>query len=125
MERNRRALFQGTVTSTKMDKTIVVTVSTKRNDPLYQKRVGYSSKLYVHDENNEAKLGDVVTVMGCRPLSKTKRFRLVSIDKKAVDIVKAEEAEKALEAEEGVKEAVGTADEAKEEAAPETPEEKQ
>ncbi len=109
MERNRRSLFQGVVTSTKMDKTIVVTVSTKRNDPLYQKRVGYSSKLYAHDEHNEAKVGDTVTVMACRPLSRTKRFRLVSIDKKAVDLVKAEEAEKALETAEGIEEAVGEA----------------
>lgn len=101
MERNRRTTFQGTVTSVKMDKTIVVTVSTKRNDPLYQKRVGYSSKLYAHDEHNEAQLGDTVTVMGCRPLSKTKRFRLVSIDKKAVTDIKAEDAEKALETAEG------------------------
>ncbi len=101
MERNRRSTFQGVVTSTKMDKTIVVTVSTKRNDPLYQKRVGYSSKFYAHDEHNEAKVGDTVTIMACRPLSKTKRFRLVSIDKKAISIVSSSEAEKALEAAEG------------------------
>lgn len=108
MERNRRSTFQGVVTSTKMDKTIVVTVSTKRNDPLYQKRVGYSSKFYAHDEHNEASLGDTVTIMACRPLSKTKRFRLISIDKKAVAIVSSSEAEKALEEAEGSAEAIAT-----------------
>jgi small subunit ribosomal protein S17 len=86
MERNNRTTFQGVVTSIKMNKTIAVTVSTKRNDPLYAKRVGYSKKYYAHDEKNEAKVGDVVTIMACRPISKTKRFRLVSIDKHAVDL---------------------------------------
>ena len=83
MERNIRNKFQGVVTSIKMDKTITVTVSTKQNDPLYQKRVGYSKKYHAHDEKNEAKVGDVVTIMSCRPISKTKNFILVSIDKKA------------------------------------------
>ncbi len=83
MERNIRNKFQGVVTSIKMDKTITVTVSTKQNDPLYQKRVGYSKKYHAHDEKNEAKVGDVVTIMSCRPISKTKKFILVSIDKKA------------------------------------------
>lgn len=83
MERNIRNKFQGVVTSIKMDKTITVTVSTKQNDPLYQKRVGYSKKYHAHDEKNEAKVGDVVTIMSCRPISKTKTFILVSIDKKA------------------------------------------
>lgn len=114
MERNRRSVFQGVVTSTKMDKTIVVTVSTKRNDPIYQKRVGYSSKFYAHDEHNEASVGDTVTIMACRPLSKLKRFRLVSIDKKAVSVLTSAEAEKALE------EAEGSIEEIK---APETTEE--
>jgi ribosomal protein S17 len=53
-----------------MNKTIAVTVSTKRNDPLYAKRVGYSKKYYAHDEKNEAKVGDVVTIMACRPISR-------------------------------------------------------
>lgn len=83
MERNHRNTLQGVVTGAKNDKTIAVTVSTKRNDPLYAKRVGYSKKYYAHDEKNEAKVGDVVTIMACRPISKTKRFRLISIDKKA------------------------------------------
>jgi small subunit ribosomal protein S17 len=101
MERNSRTSFQGVVTSIKMNKTIAVTVSTKRNDPLYEKRVGYSKKYYAHDEKNEAKVGDTVTIMACRPISKTKRFRLVSIDKRAVICQKAEDIETALESKEG------------------------
>ena len=69
MERNNRISVQGTVTSVKMNKTIVVTVSTERNHPLYGKRVGYRKKFYAHDENNEAQLGDVVTIMATRPIS--------------------------------------------------------
>ena len=84
------------------DKTITVTVSTKRNDPLYKKRVGYSKKYYAHDENNIAKVGDTVTIMACRPMSKTKRFRLVSIDSKALETVSAILAEEALEKKEGI-----------------------
>lgn len=102
MERNTRTTFQGVVTSVKNDKTICVTVSTKRNAPLYQKRVGYSKKYYAHDERNEAALGDTVTIMASRPFSKTKRFRLVSIDKKAVAVSSAEAVEEALEAQEGI-----------------------
>lgn len=98
MERNRRTSLQGVVTSTKMNKTIVVEVETHKRHPKYAKRVKYSSKYYAHDERNEASVGDVVTIMGCRPLSATKRFRLVSIDQKAVATVKAVlEAEKAME----------------------------
>ena len=81
MERNRRTSLQGVVVSTKMNKTIVVEVETHKRHPKYAKRIKYSNKYYAHDEKNEAKVGDVVTIMGCRPLSATKRFRLVSIDK--------------------------------------------
>jgi len=102
MERNIRSTFQGVVTSIKMDKTIAVTVSTKRNDPLYAKRVGYSKKYYAHDEKNEANVGDLVTIMSCRPISKIKRFILVSIDKKAVDLLSGAAVEAALEDKEGI-----------------------
>ena len=104
MERNHRITIQGVVTSVKMAKTIVVTVSTKRNDPLYVKRVGYSNKYYAHDENNLAKLGDTVTIMACRPMSKLKRFRLVSVDKAALVEESAAAVEEALEVKEGVTE---------------------
>jgi small subunit ribosomal protein S17 len=109
MERNRRTSLQGVVVSDKMNKTIVVEVETHKRHPKYAKRVKYSSKYYVHDEKNEAKVGDVVTIMGCRPLSATKRFRLVSIDKVHQESIKEVlEAEKALEeqAEAEVKEEV-------------------
>ena len=106
MERNHRATVQGVVTSIKMNKTIVVTVSTERNDPVYNKRVGYSKQFAAHDENNAAKIGDVVTIMACRPLSKTKHFRLVSIDQHAVTAETIEEAEAKLEAQEGSAEEV-------------------
>ncbi len=89
----RRAI-QGVVVSDKNAKTIVVLVETHKRHPKYGKRVKYSKKYYAHDENNEAKVGDTVTIMETRPLSATKRFRLVSIDKKAVEdvVVKEEEA---------------------------------
>ena len=98
MERNRRTSLQGVVVSDKMDKTIVVEVETHKRHPKYAKRIKYSNKYYAHDEKNEAKVGDVVTIMACRPLSALKRFRLVSIDKKHLESVKAvQEAEKAME----------------------------
>lgn len=100
MERNHRISIQGIVTSVKMSKTIVVTVSTKQNDPLYVKRVGYSKKYYAHDEKGEAGLGDLVTIMACRPMSKLKRFRLVRVDKKALNEEAVEAVEEALEAKE-------------------------
>lgn len=93
MERNRRTSLQGVVVSNKMNKTIVVEVETHKKHPKYLKRVKYSNKYYAHDENNIANVGDTVTIMGCRPLSATKRFRLVSVDKKAVEPIKVAEAE--------------------------------
>ena len=97
----RRAI-QGVVDSDKNDKTIVVLVETHKRHSKYGKRVKYGKKYYAHDENNEAKAGDTVTIMECRKLSATKRWRLVSIDKKAEMSVKEAEAElkeEALEAE--------------------------
>ena len=73
----------GIVTSDKMDKTIVVTIKTKKKHPLYGKTVNQSSKLKAHDENNECGVGDKVKVMETRPLSKDKRWRLVEIIEKA------------------------------------------
>ena len=93
MERNTRMSIQGVVTSNKNDKTIVVLVETHKKHAKYGKRVKYGKKYYAHDENNEAKVGDLVTIMGCRKLSATKRFRLVSIDKKAEMTIKEAEAE--------------------------------
>ncbi|GFH41148.1 30S ribosomal protein S17 [Pseudolactococcus insecticola] len=86
MERNQRKVYQGRVVSDKMDKTITVVIETKRNHPVYGKRINYSKKLKAHDENNTAKTGDIVRVMETRPLSKDKRFRLVEIVEEAVII---------------------------------------
>ena len=88
----RRAI-QGVVVSDKNDKTIVVLVETHRKHAKYGKRVKYGKKFYAHDEIHEAKVGDTVTIMETRKLSATKRFRLVSIDKKAVLSIKEAEAE--------------------------------
>ena len=82
MERNARKVYRGTVVSDKMDKTITV-METKKTHPLYGKRVKYSKKFKAHDENNEARIGDKVVIMETRPLSATKRFRLVEIVEKA------------------------------------------
>ena len=96
-ERNIRRSIQGVVVSNKNDKTIGVLVETHKKHSKYGKRVKYRKKYYAHDENNEAKVGDTVTIMGTRKLSATKRFRLVSIDKTAELSVK--EAEKELKEE--------------------------
>ncbi|GEP24306.1 MAG: 30S ribosomal protein S17 [Lentilactobacillus diolivorans] len=85
-ERNQRKVYQGRVVSDKGDKTITVLVSTIKTHPRYGKRVRYSKKFTAHDENNEAKVGDTVRIMETRPLSKTKRFRLIEIVEKAVII---------------------------------------
>lgn len=85
-ERNRRKVYTGRVVSDKMDKTITVLVETKKRHPLYGKRVKYSKKYKAHDEHNEAKVGDIVRIMETRPLSATKRFRLVEVVEKAVII---------------------------------------
>ncbi|WP_024563682.1 30S ribosomal protein S17 [Candidatus Phytoplasma tritici] len=79
MQRNFRKTFVGKVVSDKMDKTITVIVDIYKKDPLYGKRVKQSKKFHVHDENQEAKPGDLVNFMETRPLSKTKRFRLFKI----------------------------------------------
>ena len=75
--------FVGLVTSDKMDKTIVVTVSTKRMDTLYKKYVTCTKKYKAHDENNDAHIGDTVRIVECRPLSKDKCWRLASIIERA------------------------------------------
>ena len=83
MERNLRKTRVGKVVSNKMDKTIVVVVENHVKHPLYGKIVKKTYKLKAHDENNECGIGDTVKVMETRPLSKDKRWRLVSIVEKA------------------------------------------
>ena len=85
-ERNNRKVYTGRVVSDKMDKTITVLVETYKFHSLYGKRVKYSKKLKTHDENNQAKTGDVVRIMETRPLSATKRFRLVEVIEEAMVI---------------------------------------
>ncbi|GLG02605.1 SSU ribosomal protein S17P [Alicyclobacillus sacchari] len=86
MERNERKERVGKVVSDKMDKTIVVAVEENVKHRLYNKTVRRTKKFKAHDENNEAKIGDVVRIMETRPLSKDKRWRLVEIVEKAVII---------------------------------------
>ena len=74
----------GKVVSDVNDKTITVLVETYKNHPKYKKRVKYSKKYAVHDEKNEAKLGDTVRIRQTKPISKSKQFELVSIVEKAV-----------------------------------------
>ncbi len=83
MEREVREIT-GKVVSASCDKTITVSIETYRKHPLYKKRVKYTKKYTAHDENNTAKVGDIVKIAATRPLSKTKRFRLVSVVEEAV-----------------------------------------
>jgi len=86
MTENTRAFRKtmiGQVVSDKMDKTIVVAVKDSYQHPLYKKTMKRTYKLKAHDENNECGIGDTVEVMETRPLSKDKRWRLVSIIEKA------------------------------------------
>jgi small subunit ribosomal protein S17 len=82
-ERNLRKTRVGTVVSNKMDKTIVVAIKDNVQHPLYKKIIKKTVKLKAHDEKNECGIGDRVKVMETRPLSKDKRWRLVSILEKA------------------------------------------
>jgi small subunit ribosomal protein S17 len=85
-ERNERRVQIGRVVSDKMDKTIVVAVETYKKHDLYHKRIKYTKKYKAHDEQNEAKIGDVVKIMETRPISKDKNWRLVEVVEKAVII---------------------------------------
>lgn len=76
---NRKRLIVGVVTSDKMDKTIVVQTQFKFRHPVFLKVVIKRSKFKAHDEKNEAKIGDTVTIRECRPLSREKRWSLVKI----------------------------------------------
>lgn len=82
-ERNERKTRVGLVASNKMDKTISVTIERRLQHPIYGKYVKKSKKLIAHDENNECQIGDLVRIMETRPMSRRKRWRLVSILEKA------------------------------------------
>ena len=81
--RNLRKTRQGVVISNKMDKTIVIAAKFKEKHPIYGKFVQKTKKYHAHDEKNECNIGDTVLIMETRPLSKTKRWRLVQIVEKA------------------------------------------
>ncbi|MBO9482024.1 MULTISPECIES: 30S ribosomal protein S17 [Gammaproteobacteria] len=78
--------LSGKVVSDKMDKTITVLIERRVKHPLLGKIVKRSTKLHAHDENNDCRMGDVVTIKETRPLSKSKTFTLVSIDERATQI---------------------------------------
>ncbi|MEI7471772.1 MAG: 30S ribosomal protein S17 [Chitinophagaceae bacterium] len=82
LDRNLRKTKLGVVLSNKMDKTITVNVERKVKHPLYGKFVKKSTKFHAHDEKNECSIGDTVRIMESRPLSKTKRWRLVEVVEK-------------------------------------------
>ncbi len=82
-ERNMRKTRTGIVVSDKMDKTVVIAIKDNVRHPLYGKIIKRTSKIHAHDENNICGIGDKVTVMETRPLSKTKRWRVVEIVEKA------------------------------------------
>jgi small subunit ribosomal protein S17 len=82
-QRGRRKVRVGVVVSDGMDKTVLVRIDRTMRHPLYKKTVARSSKLAAHDENNDAHVGDTVRVMETRPLSKTKRWRVVEIVERA------------------------------------------
>ena len=82
-ERGRRKIRTGVVVSDAMEKTVVVRISSKMRHPLYTKTVRRSTKLKAHDEQNDAHVGDTVRIVETRPLSKSKRWRVVEIVERA------------------------------------------
>jgi small subunit ribosomal protein S17 len=82
IERNLRKIRVGVVSSNKMDKTITVNVERKIKHPLYGKFLKKTTKFHAHDEKNECSIGDTVKIMEARPMSKTKRWRLVEVVEK-------------------------------------------
>lgn len=83
MERNLRKERTGLVVSNKMDKTIIVEVARKHKHEMYEKYINKRSRFVAHDDDNTANIGDKVTIMETRPLSKRKNWRLVKINERA------------------------------------------
>jgi len=82
-DENKARVVTGKVSSAAMDKSITVLLERKVKHPLYKKYIKRSTKIHAHDENNECGVGDLVSVEQCRPLSKTKSWRLVRVEEKA------------------------------------------
>ena len=85
-EKKVQRTLTGAVTSSAMDKTVTVMIERRIKHPVYGKYITRSTKLHVHDENNECGKGDVVVIEQCRPMSKTKSWSLVSIVEKAAAV---------------------------------------
>ncbi len=85
-EASRARTLSGRVISDKMDKTVTVLVERKVTHPLYGKIIRRSVKLHAHDENNECHTGDTVLIQECRPLSRTKSWRVTQLVEKALDV---------------------------------------
>ncbi len=83
-ERGNRKVVTGIVVSNKMDKTVTVLVSRRLRHPLYKKFITTSKKYHAHDESNDCRMGDQVRLMEARPKSKTKRWRVTEVLKRAV-----------------------------------------
>ncbi len=83
LERNLRKTRIGLVVSNKMEKTVTVTVERRVKHPIYGKFVKKTTKFHAHDDKNECTIGDLVRIMETRPLSKTKRWRMVEVLEKA------------------------------------------
>jgi small subunit ribosomal protein S17 len=98
-KRGRRQQKVGRVASDKMQKTIVVTVETLKRHRIYKRTYRQTSRFKVHDEENSARIGDIVRIEETRPLSKEKRWRLVEIIKRAAQTMPVAEVEAALEGE--------------------------
>ncbi len=83
MAAENKKIFQGEVVSNKMDKTIVVAIKNRKMHPLYKKFIGVTKKVVAHDKNNEANIGDIVRVIESRPISKHKKWAMLSIISRA------------------------------------------
>lgn len=94
-QQKHKKTLTGVVASTKMNKTIVVRVDARIKHPLYGKTINKSKNFKAHDEKNECKEGDTVSIIECRPLSKDKKFRLLSIIKTSV-VLEADDLDKGV-----------------------------
>lgn len=109
-KRGLRKELVGVVTSNAMQKTITVSVERLKFHPIYKKGIKWTKKYKAHDEENKAKVGDLVRIRECRPLSKTKRWRLVEIIKSAEVLRKRLDTVEPLTVEEELAELAGTAE---------------
>lgn len=83
MAAENKKVFQGEVLSDKMEKTVVVAVKNRKMHPLYKKYIGTTKKIVAHDRNNDARVGDVVRVIESRPISKRKKWEVITVVSRA------------------------------------------